>query len=347
MATDARIARRKLSLLELASELSNVSKACGLLGCKRQRVYEIRRRRQTYGAQGLADRARGRKYPHLNRPAAEIDIATLCRALSQPTHRHNRVARELALLGVAVSAGGRRSRVGAPRPADQARAPAAAGEGHRRAHRRRHARTPPERTRRQCNRVPPGTPTRQQPYPSQQEHCSPAQRQSAGRLWQGLKELKRTLKVVVQQTLNTLSGRHTEHQPCDRPAVLRLMGRGGPDPGPKRATMRLLRDASDRRLLRFVLRGAAQRQAHQPLLNLGRAARRRTLRGHPTILSTIGASRKSLFTVIESFGYCMDRRLYHRRLARRHPASRATVADRPHQPPTCSRSGSSACRRRS
>ena len=49
MTTDQKIARRKLSLRELASELSNVSKACKLMGYSRQQFYEIRRNFQTYG----------------------------------------------------------------------------------------------------------------------------------------------------------------------------------------------------------------------------------------------------------------------------------------------------------
>jgi len=48
MATDQKIARRKLSLLELAQELGNVSKACKVMGYSRQQFYEIRRNYQTY-----------------------------------------------------------------------------------------------------------------------------------------------------------------------------------------------------------------------------------------------------------------------------------------------------------
>ena len=55
MTTDKKVARRKLSLLELASELANVSKACKIMGYSRQQFYEIRRNFQTYGADGLLD----------------------------------------------------------------------------------------------------------------------------------------------------------------------------------------------------------------------------------------------------------------------------------------------------
>ncbi len=56
MTTNEKVARRKLSLLELAKELNNVSKACKLIGYSRQQFYEIRRNYQTYGAEGLLDK---------------------------------------------------------------------------------------------------------------------------------------------------------------------------------------------------------------------------------------------------------------------------------------------------
>ena len=64
MTTNKKIARRKLSLLELASELSNVSKACRIMGYSRQQFYEIRRNYQVNGAEGLLDRLPGPRGPH-------------------------------------------------------------------------------------------------------------------------------------------------------------------------------------------------------------------------------------------------------------------------------------------
>ncbi|TVM30008.1 IS481 family transposase, partial [Oceanidesulfovibrio marinus] len=43
MTTKRKVARRKMSLLELATELGNVSKACKIMGYSRQQFYEIRR----------------------------------------------------------------------------------------------------------------------------------------------------------------------------------------------------------------------------------------------------------------------------------------------------------------
>lgn len=106
MTTEKKIARRKLSLLELAGELSNVSRACKVMGYSRQQFYEIRRNFQTYGADGLIDRLPGAKGPHPNRVAAEIEAAILDHALIHPCHGCTRVEQELRLKGVQVSSGG-------------------------------------------------------------------------------------------------------------------------------------------------------------------------------------------------------------------------------------------------
>ena len=106
MTTQKKVARRKLSLLELASDLGNVSKACRVMGYSRQQFYEIRRNFQTYGADGLIDRLPGTKGPHPNRVTAEIEAAILDHALAHPCHGPMRVAQELALKGIQVSSGG-------------------------------------------------------------------------------------------------------------------------------------------------------------------------------------------------------------------------------------------------
>jgi transposase InsO family protein len=104
--TTDKVARRKLSLLELASDLDNVSKACKLMGYSRQQFYEIRRNFQTYGADGLIDRLPGAKGPHPNRVAPEVETAILDHALAHPCHGPTRVEQELRLKGFQVSAGG-------------------------------------------------------------------------------------------------------------------------------------------------------------------------------------------------------------------------------------------------
>jgi len=106
MTTEKKVARRKLSLLDLASELGNVSRACRLVGYSRQQFYEIRRNDQTYGAEGLIDRLPGAKGPHPNRVPEAIEQAVLDHGLAHPCHGPMRVAHELALKGVQVSSGG-------------------------------------------------------------------------------------------------------------------------------------------------------------------------------------------------------------------------------------------------
>ena len=106
MTTKDKIARRKLSLLTLAKELDNVSRACKVMGYSRQQFYEIRRNFQTYGADGLIDRLPGPRGPHPNRVSTEIETAILDHALAHPCHGALRVEQELRLQGIQVSSGG-------------------------------------------------------------------------------------------------------------------------------------------------------------------------------------------------------------------------------------------------
>jgi transposase InsO family protein len=106
MTTKTKIARRKLSLLQLATDLNNVSKACKLIGYSRQQFYEIRRNYQTYGSQGLLDRIPGPKNPHPNRVSTEVEKAILDYCLDEPTHGPVRVAQQLVLKNIQVSSGG-------------------------------------------------------------------------------------------------------------------------------------------------------------------------------------------------------------------------------------------------
>jgi transposase InsO family protein/transposase-like protein len=106
MTTDKKVTRRKLSLLELAHEMGNVSKACKIMGYSRQQFYEIRRNFQTYGADGLIDRLPGARGPHPNRVDPEVEKAILDYSLAQPTKGCLAVAQELNLQGLNVSSSG-------------------------------------------------------------------------------------------------------------------------------------------------------------------------------------------------------------------------------------------------
>src|SRR5262249_16918278 len=95
--------RRKLSLLHLAQELQNVSKACRIMGYHRDSFYELRRAFQVGGVQALIEQRRGPRGPHPNRVSADVETEILAYALEHPTHGAQRVANELRLRGLQVS----------------------------------------------------------------------------------------------------------------------------------------------------------------------------------------------------------------------------------------------------
>ena len=103
MTTLSQSTKRKLSLLQLAEELGNVSKACKLMGYHRDTFYEVRRAFQVGGVAALVEEKRGPRNPHPNRVAPEIEQKILDYALSFPTHGPQRVSNELRLSGTEVS----------------------------------------------------------------------------------------------------------------------------------------------------------------------------------------------------------------------------------------------------
>ncbi|NIV49145.1 MAG: IS481 family transposase [Gammaproteobacteria bacterium] len=98
--------RRKLSLLQLAEELGNVSKACRIMGYHRDTFYEVRRAFQVGGVAGLVEEKRGPQGPHPNRVSEGVEEKILAYALDHPTHGQQRVANELRLQGMNVSPAG-------------------------------------------------------------------------------------------------------------------------------------------------------------------------------------------------------------------------------------------------
>ncbi len=105
MTTKDNDTERKLSLPELAQEMSSVSNACRIMGYSRQQFYEIRRNYQTYGAEGLIDRLPGASGAPSNRFSEDVEAAILADALGRPTHGALRVVQELSLQGVQLSSG--------------------------------------------------------------------------------------------------------------------------------------------------------------------------------------------------------------------------------------------------
>jgi transposase InsO family protein len=98
--------KRKLSLLQLAAELDNVSKACAIMGHHRDSLYEIKRAFQMGGTAALVESRRGPRNPHPNRVAPEVEQSILDYSLKFSSHGATRTASELRLTGVTVSGSG-------------------------------------------------------------------------------------------------------------------------------------------------------------------------------------------------------------------------------------------------
>jgi transposase InsO family protein len=106
MTAQSQSIKRKLSLLSLAEELDNVSKACRIMGYHRDSFYEIRRAFQVGGVAALVEQKRGPRNPHPNRVSPEIEARILQYSLERPTHGAQRVANELRLEGLNVGCTG-------------------------------------------------------------------------------------------------------------------------------------------------------------------------------------------------------------------------------------------------
>src|SRR5262249_2200913 len=96
----------KLSLLQLAEELGNVSKACKIMGYHRDTFYEVKRAFQVGGVAALVEEKRGPRGPHPNRVSPEVEQRILDYALAYPTHGAQRVANERRVEGGNVGPSG-------------------------------------------------------------------------------------------------------------------------------------------------------------------------------------------------------------------------------------------------
>ncbi|HYA04140.1 MAG TPA: IS481 family transposase [Syntrophobacteria bacterium] len=102
MTAEMKIAHRKLSLLELAEKLNNVSEACRLMRYSRSQFYEIKRAFQLYGFEGLTDQPpMPRSFPTKLPASVEQRVVEL--ALEQPSFGDNRLVPLLEQEGIMVS----------------------------------------------------------------------------------------------------------------------------------------------------------------------------------------------------------------------------------------------------
>lgn len=108
MTTQEKLIRNKLSLLESAEYLKNVSEACKVNGVSRQHFYDIKKAYEENGLDGLWEKSR-RKPCMKNRVAPEIEDAVVRMACEYPAYGQARAANELKKQGTLVSSGGIRS----------------------------------------------------------------------------------------------------------------------------------------------------------------------------------------------------------------------------------------------
>lgn len=99
---EATILRQRMSVLELAETLGNVSEACRQRGVSRTQFYEYKRRFQTHGLAGLRD------LPpiHQSHPAttlAEIEERVVALSLQYPSSGCDALSHRLKLAGISLS----------------------------------------------------------------------------------------------------------------------------------------------------------------------------------------------------------------------------------------------------
>lgn len=101
-ATD-KLAQKRLTLLQLAENLGNVSKACRHHNVSRSQFYEYKRAFQEFGLSGLVDRP---PIPasHPNEVPDETKMRIVELSLAEPSAGQQRIADQLALEGVSVCA---------------------------------------------------------------------------------------------------------------------------------------------------------------------------------------------------------------------------------------------------
>ncbi|MCB6185152.1 IS481 family transposase [Leeia sp. TBRC 13508] len=102
------IIKHKTGLLNLAEELSNVSRACKVMGVSRDTFYRYRELVDDGGVDALIEKSR--RSPNLkNRVEAAVEQAVRDYAIEFPAHSQHRTSNELRKQGIFVSGSGVRS----------------------------------------------------------------------------------------------------------------------------------------------------------------------------------------------------------------------------------------------
>ena len=106
--TNNPIIKHKVGLLNLASELNNISKACKVMGVSRDTFYRCQELVEEGGIEALINKSR--RIPNIkNRVDEATEQAVVTYAVEQPAHGQHRTSNELRKKGVFVSGSGVRS----------------------------------------------------------------------------------------------------------------------------------------------------------------------------------------------------------------------------------------------
>jgi transposase InsO family protein len=104
----SKIIKHKVGLLNLATELGNISRACKVMGYSRDTFYRYQEAVSSGGIEALIDA--NRRKPNLrNRVESHIEEAVIAYTVEQPAHGQTRASNELRQRGIFVSPSGVRS----------------------------------------------------------------------------------------------------------------------------------------------------------------------------------------------------------------------------------------------
>lgn len=99
MTAKEKLAQKRLTLLQLAEKLGNVSKACRMHNVSRSQFYEYKRSFQEFGLEGLIDKP-PIPGPHPNELSDDVKNRIMELSLEHPAFGQQRIADQLALEGI-------------------------------------------------------------------------------------------------------------------------------------------------------------------------------------------------------------------------------------------------------
>lgn len=103
MSTREKLIQARVSMLALADELQNISRACKVAGISRSHFYDVKDAFEKYGREGLAPHPRRR--PRMpNQTPPELEQSILAMTKEYPIYSYVKIADQLKLVGVPASA---------------------------------------------------------------------------------------------------------------------------------------------------------------------------------------------------------------------------------------------------